>query len=214
MTALARFLAVVLLLGSALLGAGAILHPMLAGDGAAQLRIIADTDHWREIHLAMLGGTALIIAGIWVRVLIPTETRVLPTLIGALAIISMGMAIEALNTAYMTGAGWLMAARFASGELHVAQIFEATHPVGLTAARFGNLLVALGAIPLGWAEWKDSSASRLAAALAWTAAVGGMVGVLFFDESSRATLAAVALLSGWQVLTAWRALAGSRTSSA
>jgi uncharacterized membrane protein len=42
--------------------------------------------------------------------------------------------------------------------------------------------------------------------LAWIAALGGLVGAIFFVESSRIALAAVALLSGWQVVTALRAL--------
>lgn len=154
----------------------------------------------------MLGGTALIIAGIWVRVLLPSALSVRPVLIAALGIISAGMAIEGLNIAYMTGAGWMMAARFTAGDPGVAQIFDVTHPIGLVAARFGNLLVALGAIILGFAEWRDEHSSRPAAILAWGAALGGVIGVLFFNEASRATLAAVALLSGWQVLTALRAL--------
>jgi uncharacterized membrane protein YhaH (DUF805 family) len=78
------------------------------------------------------------------------------------------------------------------------------------AARFGNLIVALGALALGSAEWQDAARPRWLAALAWVAAAGGLVGVVFFDEASRLTLAAIALLSGWQVATAVRALRGAR----
>jgi hypothetical protein len=42
--------------------------------------------------------------------------------------------------------------------------------------------------------------------LAWIAAGGGLFGAIFFEESSRIALAAVALLSGWQVVTALRSL--------
>jgi hypothetical protein len=42
--------------------------------------------------------------------------------------------------------------------------------------------------------------------LAWIAAAGGFIGVFFFDEASRMALAAVALLSGWEVATAILAL--------
>jgi hypothetical protein len=74
------------------------------------------------------------------------------------------------------------------------------------AARFGNFIVALGALVLGWAEWHDAEPRRLDAVLAWIAALGGLIGAIFFVESSRIALAAVALLSGWQVVTALRAL--------
>jgi hypothetical protein len=70
------------------------------------------------------------------------------------------------------------------------------------AARFGNFLVALGAGVLGWAEHRDASRPRWLAWLAWLAAAGGIVGVLFFSEASPVALAAVALLSAWQVATA------------
>ena len=59
---------------------------------------------------------------------------------------------------------------------------------------------------LGWVESKDPSRPRWLAWLAWAAAAGGFVGVLFFNEASRVALAAVALLSGWELATAVRAL--------
>ena len=216
MTAFTRTLAILLLVGTALLGAGAFVHPVLAGDAAAQLHTIAATEHWRLIHLVMLAGTGLIVAGIWVRLLLPRSGMVQPVLLGALAIIAIGIAIDGLNIAYMAGSGWKMGDRFAAGDPLVPAIFDLTHPIGLMAARFGNFMVALGALALGWAEWRDDTTPRVLAVLAWIAGVGGMVGVLFFDEASRATLGAVALLSGWQVVTSILALGWlpGRTSQA
>lgn len=205
MSPLTIFLAVALLAGTALHGVGAILHPVLAGDGATQLRTIADTAHWRTLHLAMLAGSGLIVAGVWVR-LVDDRAFVRAPLVAALTVVSVGVAINALNIAYMAGAGWHMATRFAAGDAAMVPLFDATHPIGLMAARFGNLIIALGAIPLGWGEWRDAEPRRLDAALAWIAAIGGLVGAIFFAESSRVALAAVALLSGWQVVTAIRAL--------
>ena len=205
MRPLTIFLAIALLLGTALHGVGALLHPVLAGDAATQLRMIADTAHWRPLHLAMLGGSGLIVAGVWVR-LVDDRTFVRPALVAGLAIISIGIAINALNTAFMTGSGWHMAGRFAAGDTAMAPLFDATHPIGLMAARFGNFIIALGAVALGWGEWRDAEPRRLDAVLAWIAAAGGLFGAMFFAESSRIALAAVALLSGWQVLAAGRAL--------
>ena len=215
MTPLVRLLGAALLLGTALHGAGAAVHPMLVGDAPAHLGIIAATARWRELHLTMLAGSALIVAGIWVRLFVgetpavpsPVE-RVAPrsAVLAALAVISIGITVNALNVAYMAGAGWHMAALFQSGDRGMAAIYDVTHPIGLMAARFGNLLVALGALTLGWAEWRDAATPRWLALLAWAAAAGGLVGALFFDESSRVALAAVALLSGWQVATGARAM--------
>ncbi len=205
MPRLDRLLAVLLLAGTALLGLGAAIHPMLPGDATEQLEVIAATPLWRAIHLAMLTGTALIIAGIWVR-LVTDRTSTAVMAIAPLALISIGLAIDALNIAFMAGAGWQMADLFAAGRKDVVPIFEMTHPIGLVAARFGNLIVALGALALGWVEWRDPTRPRWLAWLAWVAAAGGFVGVIFFNEASRLALAAIALLSGWQIATAIRAL--------
>ncbi len=205
MRPLARPLALALLLGTALLGVGAVLHPVLAGDAAAQLRLIADTSYWRPLHLAMLAGNGLVIAGIWSRPLADPPSATPPLLV-ALVLVTLGLALNALNIAFMAGSGWHMAAMFRAGHAEMGPLFEVTHPIGLMAARFGNFVVALGALVLGWAERHAASSPRWVAPLAWLAAVGGLVGVLFFPESSPAALGAVALLSAWQVVTALRAL--------
>ena len=224
MIRLAPILAGVLLAGTVLLGIGAAMHPMLPTDAAAQLEVIAATHGWRGIHLAMLAGSALVAAGVWTRLadlarpssgdgLTGPGPSIIAATIAALALITAGECLNALNTAFMAGAGWHMAALFARGDTAIAPVFDATHPIGLMAARFGNLVVALGALALGWAEWRDAGRSRWFAALAWIAAAGGLVGVILFPEASRLALAAVALLSGWQVATAVRVLAAQRSSS-
>ena len=200
MSGLIRLLAILLLAGAALLGAGAALHPMLTGDAAAQLRTIATTPYWRALHLAMLAGSGFIIAGVWVRLV--SDHSMATVLVAALALASIGIALNALNIAFMAGSGTHMAALFSSGRAEIESVFEATHPIGLMAARFGNFIVALGAAALGWIEWHDAMRPRWLAWLAWLAAAGGFIGVLFFDEASRFALAAVGLLSGWEVATA------------
>jgi len=207
---LVRLLALLLLAGTALLGAGGALHPMLAGDAATQLRTIATTPYWRALHLAMLAGSGLVIAGVWVR-LVSDRTMAAP-LVAALALVAIGIALNALNIAFMAGSGTHMAELFANGRMEMQSVFDATHPIGLMAARFGNFIVALGAMTLGWIESRDPTRPRWLAWLAWLAAAGGFVGVLFFDEGSRLALAAVALLSGWEVATAALALRGAPPS--
>jgi hypothetical protein len=208
---LSRLLAIVLLLGTALLGVGALLHPMLTGDAAAQLKTIASTPYWRALHLVMLAGSGFVIAGIWVRLV--ADRAATSALVAALAVVTTGVALNALNIAFMAGSGTHMAALFASGETDIQRVFDATHPIGLMAARFGNFIVALGAVALGWIESRDPSRPRWLAWLAWLAAAGGFVGVLFFDEASRFALAAVALLSGWEVATALLSLRRSTVAS-
>jgi hypothetical protein len=175
-----------------------------------QLRLIAATPHWSAIHLVMLAGTGLVIAGIWVRLLI-ARSGAQPALLAALAIVTAGEAINALNIVYMARTGSYLAAAFDAGNEAAAPLYAATHPIGLMAARFGNYLVALGAFALGWAEWRGAAHPRLFAGLAWLASALGFAGVLFFAETSRFTLAAVATLSVWQLAVAVWALSVARS---
>jgi len=202
-----KLLAVFLLAGTALLGAGSVMHPMLtgAGVGSADLRVIASTPGWRLMHLAMLTGSALVMTGVWVR-LGSASDDARAALIGALVAICIGMTLNAFDILLMARSGTRMAAMFVAGRADMAPIFDAVHGFGLMSARFGNGLIALGALVLGIVEWRDRSQPRWLAWLAWIAAVGGLVGVLFFDESSRLVLGAVALLCGWEIATALRVL--------
>lgn len=208
---LVRWLSAALLLGSALLGAGAAMHPVLPAEAAGQLDVIANMGHWRAVHLMMLAGSGLVITGLWARLLVGRQapSRVM---LGALGIIALGIALNALNIAFMAGAGTLMAEHYRAGDAAIAHLFEVTHPIGLMAARFGNFIIALGALLLGWSEWQSSGerTAPLLAGLAWVAAAGGLIGALFFSEASRMTLAAVALISGWQLMVAFLGLRGGR----
>ena len=200
MTGLARLLAIALLLGTALLGVGAAFHPMLVGDAGAQLRTMATTPYWRAVHVTMLAGSGLVIAGLWVRLL--ADRAASSALVAALATIAMGIALNALDIGFMAGSGARMAAYFSAGDMQMSTLYEVTHPTVLMAARFGNFIVALGAVALGGIEWRDPSRPRWLAWLAWIAAAGGFVGVFFFEDPSRLVFAAVALLSAWEVATA------------
>jgi hypothetical protein len=202
-SSLVRPLALALLLGTALLGAGAALHPILPHDPAVTLRIIAETWYFRPIHLAMLAGSGLIILGVWTRALGRAGPNV--PLLAALVLVCLGLCFNAIDIALMAGAGTRMAA---SGAGEASALFDALHQLGLMTARFGNFLVALGALVLGWVERRDESSPRWLAWLAWLAAAGGLAGVVFFPEASLVMLAAVTLLSGWQVATAVRGMRG------
>ena len=205
-----RLLAVFLLVGTALLGAGAVMHPVFPGTGvgADDLRVIAATPGWRLMHLSMLTGSALVMTGVWVR-LGGAGDEARAALVGALAVICIGMTLNAFDILLMARSGTNMAQMFAAGRTEMAPIFYAIHGFGLMAARFGNGLIALGALVLGVVEWRDVRQPRWLALLAWIAAAGGLIGVACFDESSRLVLGAVALLCGWDVATSLRVLIGS-----
>ncbi|HKH91754.1 MAG TPA: hypothetical protein VKA54_08120 [Gemmatimonadaceae bacterium] len=208
MLPLSRPLAIALLVGTALLGVGAALHPILPPDPSAQLRLIAATWYFRPIHLAMLAGSALIIVGVWSRALLGRGSTPVP-LIAALALICLGICFNAIDIAFMAGAGTQMAAMFQTGRAEMSTLFDALHMFGLMTARFGNLLIALGTLLIGWIERQDPASPRWVAWLAWIAGAGGLTGVLFFPEASLAILTAVTLLSGWTLATGVRVLRGA-----
>ena len=205
MLPLSRLLAIALLVGTSLLGVGAAMHPILTGDASADLRIIAETAFFRPLHLAMLAGSGLLILGIWTRAMDRIGTIQVP-MVAALGLISLGLCFNAIDIAFMAGAGTHMASAFHAGRTEMSSLFDALHMVGLMTARFGNFLVALGALMLGWVERHDAASPHWLAWLAWVAGAGGLIGVVFIPEASLAILTAVALLSGWQVATAIRAL--------
>jgi hypothetical protein len=200
---LVRPLSIVLLVGTVLLAVGATLHPILPHDPSAQLRVIAETWYFRPIHLAMLAGSALIILGIWTRALIGPAS---PPLLAALALVSLGLCFNAIDIAFMASAGTHLATLAQAGRTEMGVLFDSLHRVGLMTARFGNFLVALGALVLSWVERQDRPASPWPARLAWIAGAVGLFCVICFPEASLAILAAVTLLAGWQVATAWRGL--------
>jgi hypothetical protein len=202
---ISRLFAIALLVGTVLLGVGAAMHPMLMGDASAQLRLIAETAYFRPLHLVMLAGSGLLILGFWTRALDRGGSVPVP-LFAALGLISLGLCFNAIDIAFMAGAGSHMATTFLAGRTEMSSLFDALHMLGLMTARFGNFLVALGALVLGWVESHDAASPRWLAWLAWGAGAGGLIGVVFFPEQSLAILTAVVLLSGWQVATAIRAL--------
>jgi hypothetical protein len=198
---LTRSLSIALLVGTVLLGVGAMLHPILPPDPSAQLRMIAATWYFRPIHLAMLAGTALIILGIWTRALIGPVT---PPLLGALALVALGLCFNAIDIAFMASAGNQLAVASQAANAEVGTLFDSLHRVGLMTARFGNALVALGAIMLSWVERQENM--RWPSRLASLAGFVGLFCVISFQEASLLILAAVTLMPGWQVATALRGL--------
>jgi hypothetical protein len=194
-------LAVLLVTGTVLLAAGAAAHPMLPADAAGQLRMIGTTPYWRVIHMVMIAGSGLLIAGLWTR-LYATGSGAWGALIPALVTIAAGLALNAYSIEFMERAGTAEAARYLRGDAGMVAEFAAGHTVAVGRARLGNAVVALGCLLLGWAEWQDPQRPRWVAALAWVASIGGLVGWVAFKPGTPGGLAAVALLSGWALATA------------
>src|SRR5207249_3258456 len=105
-----------LLVGTLLFGVAGANHPILTGDGAAQLGMIAQTSGWRLMHWALLFGLAFMYAGLVGVGLRHTETAgATPARAGAL-IGAFAFAVWSLNILFMVGAGWQLAHAYTASD--------------------------------------------------------------------------------------------------
>jgi hypothetical protein len=198
------WLAILLLVGTALLGTGAVLHPMLPAALTGQLDVIARTPAWRTIHLLMLSGSVLVMVGVWGQLRMGSASRLV---LGAIfAAIVIGLALNASNIAFMAQMGTADAAHYVQGHQAAAARFAQGHTASLARARIGNALVAIACLALACVTWADGRVPRALSVLAAVAAIGGLVGVTAFDPASRGAVAAVALFSVWAAVAAIQTL--------
>lgn len=199
-----RFLALLLLLGTVLLlGAGAM-HPILPLTGPGDLSLIHAMGHWRTVHLVLLYGTGLIIVGIWARLLTGNALE-RPSLGAAFVIFSIGMALNGVNIAFMTGAGTHFAQLFGQGD-PVAEVYQALHLFAVTTGRLGGFLVALAAAIISLATRSGGMDPPWLIGLAGLAAVAGVLGNLLAPPGHPLMLTSIGVMGAWQVVTALRIL--------
>lgn len=201
-----RALAVLLLAGSLLLLAASALHPILPLTASGDLSLISATTHWRAIHLALLYATGAIIAGAWVRWLTARADQ-RPGLAVGIAVLGLGQALNAVNIAYMTGAGTLFARLALEGQT-VGPVYEATHLFAVSCGRLAGFLVAVAAGVIASATALDPGEPRWLVGIAWIACIGGLVGNLLATPGHPLMLTSVGVLAVWQVVTAVRVLRG------
>lgn len=201
-----RVLAAGLLVGSLLLLVCAALHPVLPLTGPADLALIAAMPHWRLIHLGLLYGTWLIIAGVWARWLSASGAERAGLGVG-FVVLGLGQALNGVNIAYMTAAGTEFAAWFQQGRA-VALLYQATHAAAVAAGRLGGFLVAIAAAVIVATTAPTAVESRWRVGLAWLAAGAGLAGNLFAPPGHPLMLASIGVLAIWQVTVAvplvWR----------
>lgn len=198
------WLAALLLVGTALLGVGAVLHPMLPAGLAGQLEIIAGTSDWRTIHLLMLAGSVFVMVGLWGQLRMGSASSVI--LVAIFTAIVIGIALNASNIAFMAQMGTAAAAQYLQGHHAAATGFAEGHSASLVCARIGNGLVAIACLALASVSWADVGVPRVLSVLAAVAGIGGLVGVIAFDPASRGAVTAVALFSVWAAVAAIRVL--------
>jgi len=199
-----RALALLLLAGSLMLLVAGAMHPILPLTPEADLALIAAMPHWHAIHVALLYGTGLVVAGIWARWL-AADPAVRPGLAVGSALFGLGEVLNGVTISYMTGAGTLLAQLQATGT-DVRTLYQATHLPVVMAGRLGGFLVSLAAGVIATATGWQPEEPRWLVGLAWFACGAGVLGNLFAPPGHPLMLTSIAVMTVWQLFTAVRLL--------
>ena len=179
------FYGLCLLIGVLLSGIGGLMHPLLTGDGAAQLGIIARTAHWRAIHWSLLFGLAFMYTGLIGVALRHGETAGSAPGRAGILLAGFGFSVWSLNILFMVGAGYQLAHAYTTSDTgltgtHAVFIYDMLHPIGLAAERLATFMLGLVAYMFGWAIRNGGVWPKWLAWMAWlVAAVDGVVALVF-----------------------------------
>ena len=209
------FYALTLLAGSLTVGIAGVRHPLLVGDGADHLTLIAATSAWRTIHWAFAAGYVAVVAGLaglaGRHAGTPGERA---ARIGALTS-AFGYAVSLIGVLFMLGAAAALADTYVRGApglaaTHAVFMYDMLHPTAQAAIRIGAAAVSLGLYGFGWAGVTGGVLPRW---LGFAAVGSGIVGVgaaVVAAPDSAGLVAGVALATVWQAVAGIAVLVGAR----
>jgi hypothetical protein len=201
------FYGLCLLLGTLLFGGAGAVHPVLSGDGAAQLGTVARTAGWRLIHWSLLFGLAFMYAGLVGVSLRHNDTPGASPSRAGIRLGAFAFSVWSLNILFMVGAGYQLGRTFAAADAglartHAVFLYDMMHPFGLAAERLATFLLGFVAYTFGWGIRNGAVWPRWMAWLAWVVAVlcGGVA--LVFSETLNYMYYAQATFVVWLLLAA------------
>lgn len=189
MTRPSPFYGLCLTIGALAFGVAGLFHPILLGDGAAQLATIARTPSWRVIHWTLLLALPLMLAGLAGVSLRHQETSGAGPARAGVLIAGFAFAAWMVNILFMGGAGYHLATTYTVAApgltaTHSVFLYDMIHPMGLAAERLATFSLGLALYLLAWGVWNGRVLWR---GLAWGAFVVGaacmLIGVVV-DEAS------------------------------
>ena len=218
MTRRPLFYGLCLLVGVLLFGIAGLMHPVLSGDGAAQLSIIAHTARWRFIHWALLFGLAFMYAGVIGVALRHNDT---PGATPGRAAVRMGafaFSVWSINILFMVGAGYQLARSYTVSDAgltgtHAVFVYDMLHPMGLAAERLATFMLGLVAYMFGWSIRNGRVWPRWLAWMAWVVALVNAAVALIFSEFLNYMYYAQGLFVLWLTATAVVMLAERRVGA-
>ena len=196
-----------LLVGALLAVVAGVLHPDLAGDGAAQLTTIAQCAGWRAIHWTFLFGFPFAPTGLVglarAHVGNPGESAVRAGLIVA----TFAYGAWTVTVAFMGSAGWSLAHSFTLAEAGMTAtravfLFDMIHPFALATQRVAAFALGLSTGLFGWGVSQGKVLPRWLGTTGLAAGAVAMGLALVFREDTKADQAAFVLPVAWQVVTA------------
>ena len=196
-----------LLVGALLAVVAGVLHPDLAGDGAAQLTTIAQCAGWRAIHWTFLFSFPLALTGLVglarVHAGNPGESAVRAgVIVGTFA-----YGAWTVTVAFMGSAGWSLAHSFTLAEAGMTAtravfLFDMIHPFALATQRVAAFALGLSTGLFGWGVSQGKVLPRWLGTSGLAAGAVAMGLALVFREDTKADQAAFVLPVAWQVVTA------------
>jgi hypothetical protein len=188
MTRRPLFYGLCLLIGTLLFGVAGAMHPLLSGDGAAQLATVAGTSAWRLIHWALLFGLAFMYAGLIGVSLRHNDTAGSAPSRAGIRLGAFAFSVWSINILFMVGAGYQLAHAYTASDTgltgtHAVFVYDMLHPMGLAAERLATFLLGLMAYTFGWAIRNGAVWPKWLAWLAWFVAVACAGVALVFSES-------------------------------
>src|SRR5437899_1631723 len=196
-----------LLVGALLAVVAGVLHPDLAGDGAAQLTTIAQCAGWRAIHWTFLFSFPLALTGLVglarVHAGNPGESAVRAGLIVG----TFAYGAWTVTVAFMGSAGWSLAHSFTLAEAGMTAtravfLFDMIHPFALATQRVAAFALGLSTGLFGWGVSQGKVLPRWLGTSGLAAGAVAMGLALVFREDTKADQAAFVLPVAWQVVTA------------
>jgi hypothetical protein len=209
------FYGLCLLLGALMFGGAGLMHPILSGDGAAQLSTIARTPWWRTIHWVLLFGLVFMYAGLIGVSLRHNETLGVSPARGVIRMGAFTFSVWSLNILFMVGAGFQLAHAYAASDAgltatHAVFIYDMLHPSGLAAERLATFMLGMVAYLFGWAIRNGGVWPRWLAWAAWIVALVNAGVALVFNEFSVMLFVAQGIFVTWLAATAVLMLAERR----
>src|SRR5215467_15541 len=189
MTRPSPFYGLCLTVGALAFGVAGLFHPILSGDGAAQLATIARTSGWRVIHWTLLLALPLMLTGLAGISLRHQETPGAGPARAGVLIAGFAFAVWMLNIRFMAGAGRHLAATYTVADpgltaTHAVFLYDMVHPMGLAAERLATFTLGLALYMLAWGIWNGRVLWRGFAWGAWGVGAACMLIGFGVDETS------------------------------